>query len=440
MAIYMAAAWGDVYILTDWGEGDQRPYPTCDYFLEILRLCKLNKNVERIFLVSIRRWSFQREIWRRPSDDKETGETGPEGGNGGTWNRLLGSPAFSIAPFGVGASGGMALPAGALDGTFGAVKSMLSPVLNIFSGDGRDKDPEVKPLEFPLKTDISPSPMASLPSTDDTNGEVAKAPEPQTDETSSTSNPVGPESALVGTSAIDKTTNLALNTDDNLKTEIAGGENPDFKTLLQRRRRRVLLPRDSNGPDCMNLWLTEPDSPDGSNQPSAATGAPSDPNTAPSGPAQTKLSPVNDGNVERLFVTEDDATIFVKQYDKVSQDGDYKLDIRILDSQGSEIQNKQGVDAPAGKDIEVPVPSKVERPPNSINTSASFLSPLYLTVDEDREKPIQIRYGDLFLIGPQTDWRGTFDGNDPGHDCVVSPWTDSIRNIQCNFIVAHPGS
>lgn len=416
MAIYMAVATGIVDILTNPGDLEPGSHD-CAWYFEILRLLKLNEKVTAIFAVNIIIWSDRRLIWTR-GEDEETGESSRGGGDGETGNN--GGGAFSIVPIGVGTSIGTT-PAAALSGILGAIKSKISPAIPFFPGDGPDKDSEVKPLEFPLKTDIYPLPMASLPSSDDTNGEVGKAPEPQTDEKSPTSNPLGTDPAFGGTSNIDKTTDLTFNTGDNFQTEIAGNENPDSKALF-RRRRRALLPRDSKDEDCMNPLLIETDVSDDFHQP---IGAPSDPNPDSYVDPNPVPSMQPGTNVEKLFVQEDVATIYITQHDKVSPEGNYKLDIRILDAQGKEIQNQQGVDRHAGTEIKVPV---------------TDWRPLYLTVDEDREKPIQIKYGDIFLLGPQTDWGLTFDSNDQRHDCVVSPWKDSKRNIQCHFIMAHSGS
>lgn len=163
----------------------------------MLRLLKLNKKVIAIFAVNIQDWQDSTLIWVW-SDERETGVSGPGGQNGETRNNGLGSPAFSVVPIGVGTSIDTTLPTGALGGVLGAIKSKFSPAMRIFSRDGPNKDSEVKPLEFPFKTDIYPLSMALLPSSDDTNGEVGKAQvsEPQTDETVSTSDPLGTESFL----------------------------------------------------------------------------------------------------------------------------------------------------------------------------------------------------------------------------------------------------
>ena len=257
--------------------------------------------------------------------------------------------------------------------------------------------------------------MASLPSSDDiaagtdkelriSSKDETSVPKPQIDGTSSTS------------------------TTDYLT---ADNEDSNFKNLFQRRW-RTLLPRD--GQNCLD-WLTDsdfPDSPDSPIQPSApAAGTSSNPIAAPS--VQT------DGNLEHyveklnIGVKEEVATLLVTQYDRSSSNPDFTLDIKVSDSLGNMLHYEQHVDAPSGKEIKVSLS----------DPKGSFwwpLWPLYLTTGNNMEDPLQIKYSDIFLTGPQTDWGTTFDSSDPRQQCTVSAWTDFKREIQCSIIVARHSS
>ncbi|MCJ1422571.1 hypothetical protein MMC29_000451 [Sticta canariensis] len=427
----MSGASGTVYVLTD----RAIPPRICAYFDEIILQLQLNKKVMGIILVSALDWNEQRVYWIRPDDydgsevsdgSRDGGPGGRENGNG---NTFLGPAASLIVPLVVGGPVDATLnAAGAVD----ALKSTIPLTFPVYSGDGKDNDPGLKSLEFPLKTDILHLPMASLSSPDDraigTSGETTissldetSALQPQTDEISSTGKTSSTESTSERTPAIGKVTDPGFGIDHSFKTD-------DDISLLQRRR-RALLPRDSD--DCLD-WLTDSDFPLNPSQLDAAAGTSADPVSPPS--TQTGW------NVEKLsiFAKEDVATLLVTQHDKASANENFKLDISVLDSEGNMIQNEQGVDAPTEKEIKVPVPWNVKLPINSPSIEVPFSWPLYLSTGKNKEDPIRIRYADPLLVGPETDWGLTFDSSDARHKCVVTDWIDFKREIQCSFVVAHP--
>lgn len=396
--IYMRGATGTAFILVSSLWDDNR----CGYFIIVIATLLDRDRIDRIVLVAARDWNQQRIWWDRRRDDDGTRSNGGDpddgsGGNDGSGNNALGSATLLFLPTAVSGFVGAALDH--------AVKSTIPPVPQVFSGDGQNKDQGVNPLKFPLETDIWDSPIASLPSSDNTavgaNGEIrmsskdeTSALEPQTDETSSTS---------------------------KTNSQTADSGNPDIKSLFQRRRRK-LLSRD--GADCLD-WLTESDFPDDPIQPSApAAATSSDLVTAPS--VQTDFNVENLVEKLNIGVKEEVATLSVTQYDRSSANPDFELDIKVSDSQGNMLHYEQLVHAPSGEKIKVSLS----------DPRGSFLWPLFLTTGKNRDDPLQIQYGDFLLIGPQTDWGRTFDSSDPRQKCTVSAWADSKRETKCSIIVA----
>lgn len=440
-AVYMAGASGTAYILVD----RSRLPRMCPWFYHIVEQLQRNPNVICIICVPALDWNLQWIYWtRRDKDDGATEndgnrDGGPSAGNGEIGNNLLGTAASLILP-------AVAGPIGATLDVAGAANALIPNLpsnLPLVSGDRQDKNLGVNPLEFPLKTDVLHSPTASRPffgdNTVGSSGDLALAStdgtsalEPQTDATSSTSKTIGAEIPSRGTSAIDKTTDPGSEAGSTFKTneQIADSEIPDLRNLVLRGRRRALLPRDDD--DCLD-WMVNLDYSGDPSQPAEAVGGTSsDLKTAPSDQTGFNFQKLN------LLAKEEVTTISITQHDKLSDDGSFHLDIKILDSQGNKIQDLRDVVALPGKEVKVPVPWKIDLPPNSLVQDAPFSWPVYLSPGNNREGPIKIRYEDPLMVGPETDWGWTFDSNDPRHHCVVGAWIDSKREIQCDLVVAHP--
>lgn len=380
----MSRAIGDVYVVTQLGLLPRR----CEYFYNtIFPVLRSVEKVMRIYLVAPTRWTDQVLLWDRKRDAQNTigntdGETTPNPAH------LPPSTPMSYVPplvfAGTGAIGVGLAATGALEGPINGLNSLIAPAVQIFTGDKKDKDPAVEPLQFPLKTDVL------LPSSDDkagTNGELLTAStdgtsEPQTGETSSTGETSRTDSASGETSAMDTAADGISKTDD----QISYNGDLSVRNLFQRRR-RALFPRQMES--C-------------SVQPTASDFVPDgpDPNTAPSAPDSYVLA--------KLGVNLDTATILITQHDEVPPNEYFVLDISVFaNPQDNPISDVQGVQASPGQKITVEVPWKVDDPPpDSLITLATFTWPLYVYVDSEREKPIRFEYGDplMFGSGEQLEW------------------------------------
>lgn len=409
---YMSRAKRYVYVITDFG---LRPRD-CPYFYDVIDpTLKLNENVMRIYLVFPGLWTVKTLYW-----DRKRAERG-NGGNGDDSTRIL-TPNPAALPYVIPLIGaGTAAISAWLNAQDRTIKGLRPNPLDPQSipGDGKDQDPAVDRLKFPLDTDVLPSTEALLPSSSndkaDTNGEVLLSSTdgssgPQTGETSSETSRT--ESASGATSAIDTTT------DDTFKTgdQMAYNEDIAVRNLI-RRRRRALFPRQSNS--C-------------SVRPTASDFLPDDPypNTTP--PAQDSYV------LAHLGVNADTATILITQHDKQPGNDYFLLDLSVFDDPEAEpVSDNKDVQASPGKEVKIEIPWQVDDPPpDSLITMATYTWPLFVYVDSDREKPIRFEYGDPLMIASGNDWSGDFNSDDPSH-CSSSLWIDSVRTIRCTVSVEH---
>lgn len=430
-AVYMAGASGIAYILID-----VLSQPECLYFWDIRNHLVANEKVSRIMLVTASSWDDQVELWSRDDDTQANDENrddrpgGEDGDTGENDRSLSGRPGIGDSETGGSddGTGNFALHAttslipaagagGSISGSIGGLgtlKSTNPPAWPSYSKDGQEKGSGVE-------TDVFLSPVASLPSSDGvavgTNGESmlptdgTSPPELQTDRLS-IGKTLATDSTSEGTSAIG---NLGLKTGDG-----TADKNPDFSNLFQRRG-RMLLPRDSD--NCMG-WLTETglDFSEESSPPDAAADSSSNPDTP--------TPPATDWNFEKVdpFTDTDAATLSITQYD--TGNGNFRLDIPVQ-AGGKVIYYAQGVNAPPGKKVEVPVPWKLG---NGITASW----PVSVSTGKNVQDPLEVEYEDPYMTEPlKLNPFGKFDSNDHTK-CHVTDWVGSKRDIQCSIVAVHP--
>ena len=198
-----------------------------------------------------------------------------------------------------------------------------------------------------------------------------------------------------------------LNTD-----EIGGNSNPATTWNLFGRDRFIRRSRAAVGFCNSDDWVDDPWSP---NFPDYA---------AMIGRPGTLSSPASSYGLLYPFVPGELATVSITQYDKQfdaqRQSVDYHLDITVRDSGSNVLFAVQLIAAPSGKEI-------------TVDAHLNFL--LHVGVDDAKEKPISIRYGDPLLLNSVNGAKWSSDDQSQDHRCTTDPtgsWEDK-RLIMCFF-------
>lgn len=138
----------------------------------------------------------------------------------------------------------------------------------------------------------------------------------------------------------------------------------------------------------------------------------------------TLSSPASSYGLLYPFVPGELATVSITQYDKQfdaqRQSVDYHLDITVRDSDNNVLFAEQLIAAPSGKEI-------------TVDAHLNFL--LHVEVDDAKENPISIRYGDPLLLNSVNGAKWNSDDQSQDHRCTTDPtglWEDK-RQIMCFF-------
>ena len=414
---YLAGASGLVYVVTD--DGNVPGYKNCRYFVDHeYPILANNKDVLSVMLVDARDWTNQKEY--RPEDgDGGDGDGGDrDGGNG---DGEIGDEENGIERNGNGSNGsggsgpetgGNGLNPGGIAGssvvttgvTVGetGVLQAIPPAL-ASQGDNKQKeqDPRLKPLDPNAKASIMPDPTSPITYTPPSADFFAIPDLGLWTEGSS-----GPDS-----STKDK---------ENLES-----------TNLFPRRQRELRPRLDGS--CRVRLPDQLDAPQASN---SAGGTSSNPTLA--------QQPQIDGLIPKLNAVApgiaEIGSVLVTQRAKAPPSNRYVLDISILDADGNMINNMVNVEAPpSDQEIEIQIPAGVQLGQDAPTVKGPSSPPPYLSVDDDPEAPLRFRYGDYALVNFKPGLGLEFDSNnqDPEHQCVISAWINSERQIKCFFTVVH---
>ena len=389
--IYSERCSGEVFVVSNWPRG---PVSRCSVWYRIeFPVLKMNPAVTRIILVDKLNYGNQVEIWpedRRPPEDQPSDDGGDdEGGGGPPQNplepgpprpRLPGvTPVGGATALGLFLGGGLPALGGVLIPSLGSPPSPPAPA----PSDVPSYNPDGENLQ-----DVFFGNSASLPGPDwnafTGDGSLDVSILPQEGEWSADSTD--------DLFASDPNPYLWSDMDDS--TDFFAADTEFFSTndnTFIRRRFAVLDKRDSE--TCFD-WAGNGD----------------DPALAYSGNRDYPILPQS-GNSDDPFSQGGKpnwAVIHVVQYERSEGTDRYIFDLVLYDGGVYEINSEEGLNAPAGEWVSIPLPGS---------------SRVYVKAGNNDADPLQFRFG-------LSEW----DSNDTEmHGCYIDEWRAGLRSGDCRF-------
>lgn len=425
--IYLQAARGWVYLLSR-ADGPRDSLVECTFWFQVqFPTLRTNEAVEGIVLVNVENYEDQWIYWmkgdgdqarRRPRPGGDGNGNGRNGGkrvesgnerggdftewngngngngnDGSVWNSLTGVLGTGLTNLQTSAVGFGAAGLQAWRAFLGGRKHPSTS-----AGDPNHRTNQPDPG---TKTDVLNLKIGELPDLpdgiDETTTMAAKDPTSAADDFEADDETSREEELGIGG---------VLNTD-----EIWGNSNPATSLNLFGRGHRMRSPTvvgTCNGDD----WVDDPWNPDFPGY----TGMPAQPEIA-STPASSygPLYPFAPGDFATLLITQ-----HKKQFDSQRQSIDYHLDITILNPAGKVVFTQQQIDAPSRQEI-------------TVDAHLNLL--LHVEVDDEKESPISLRYGNPLILNTVNGVKWNSDDQSQDHRCVTDPkgsWEDK-RQIMCLF-------